>query len=139
MGKKNRTYSIMDIKITDNSLRSLNRYFMILHPIKDGEVVAGGKYNLVHDEYGNLGQIECMRVVNSMLYDLTHVTVLLSEGKHKSEYLKQMSAKRLQQVDVIQCCVFHFLRRSDVSFQKLIEKEVPRAGVQFVIQPTMFS
>ncbi len=125
---------MVTVTINANPLRMLGKAFMALIPLRD-EVHEGGKYPVEHPEYGKMGEVMLMRRFCSPLYNLTDSVLLISEGDINAKDTLKTGGNHSN--TIFQCCTFRFIRRSDQAFKAMIDRELPRAGIQIIRQSSL--
>ncbi len=126
----------MNLTVTTNATKLLNNYWAEIVPLKRMDVAQGGVYNIVHPEYGVMGQARCEQRHTCMLNDLKPM-VLAMHGD-MDFVAKCVEGERMFKVDTVQVCVFRFLKRSDTAFPEMMRKEMSAKGVPMVEQPSLF-
>ena len=127
------------ITISSNKLRLMSKIFLVIVPLKldrKGEVAEGGKYTCEVDGYGDVGQVECYKMHECHVYELSEAAIMLAEAN--PNYRKLLEEQGYMKLNKVQVCYFHFLRRRSEPFINMWEQEAKTIGVDIVTQPQLF-
>lgn len=125
-----------EIKIHGNGLRLLNRFFLAVVPLKVATIQTGTIYNCELEGFGNMGEIECVRVSSMELGHFDDRLNMLAD--YKVGYKESYKNDGLFLTDKLQIGYFRFKRRIDQQFIKLLEKESKAIGLNLNPQPSLF-
>lgn len=127
----------MELNITSgNPLKMLGKKFIHIIPNVSTPLINGGKYNANCDNYGNVGQVECLKQWVQPVCELSDAVALLSDDLN--DWHLYAAKHKLGQVSKVQVCVLRFIRRKDEEFEKLMKRETINQGLTIFQQQTIF-
>lgn len=110
-------------------------HFLHLQRAVDGKIELNKEYDCKHPVYGHMGRVKAMLVYTNELDSLQSATLMMEGNMH---WKAEAATKNTRKTDMIQVCVFSFIRRTDSAFQFMMRKEFSRIQISFTPQGQLF-